>query len=1064
MDDSGIGDDDGAAQGPVTLPGRFTGAVDTLRRRSSSKNKAAIGLSGSTDSNTSAADNIAVKRAQLSPSSTPTSTTRRLSLIPLKGGDDGAVSSPRGSLTSSRSPGPMPNSIASSASATVGIESPPPQMKRLSFLNAAPLDSTTDSTDDGSDYSESEDESIDTDEDDLGEPELELMIESNSLSGVEGVPGGAAQSTFAEGRRRSKWATESDWPHEMRRPSLVSGMTTAADLRRPSILGSSGGSGQSSAIPSAGVSSPSHAAATPLSSTVSSSASFASGSSNTPYPLLGGMSGPTRNSLTSAPERRPSISTSGIPPGLAIGTREAPPTSSSPPQSPVQSQPSPLSHAATRRGSMFGSSSGSPSPVSADGATRRSSVLSDSRRPSMLQSPSGTVPSTPPDSRRESGAPHVDNGFSRDDGIQSTAQGSSKRPSVAGTTIHESPEDGSGDVESSEAFSSFTTDPTKGSVSGSVGAAVSSLKRGIHNLRRRSSLLGSPTHPTSPQVQSSTSSSLAAPQASSGVRARSPTPPNPPPPMVLITSDSSRVPLNHVGLPASLGVEPVPAGHAMYSSTGLPPDNVWPEPRDTSSISASVKTSTTNGGSTAGAASIAQSGTDYPPPPIVGTKGRSTNSLSSGRSSISVPPPAAAAHSLHRSSVSAVSPLRFTPTVERNLETVRARFRAAITALKDKSPQVGDVQQADGDVVRSRPVLALFYQMCNRATVVPGARRGKGRAGIGGGSAGGSHSRSQSAASMGTISTGSSGDDLDDPDAEMTRQLEDPKITSAALMDVMEKLLGVIVSEGEVQALEAVWGGPGWLSIRETVVGFGGGLNQRRLDVVRDAYEVLLERSKANTGTVMLKEAKSHFNPLEHPRVRSGEMTSDDALAEFVDFFTVEEDVRHGGVIRAFSSGESGGKKMGDLTAIGGSNASSDYGGRVLIVARKGAIELIEWEYYWGDSDEYFCRLLFGIWVEVKLEAKTRARESWSNPSSGIGPTSVPVPVTPSLLATAALKGSKEELKGLGVKNKSATASRMTLAKEGGKGGTEGTGVGDDKDKNATVSRLALLERMFSVE
>ncbi|KXS18741.1 hypothetical protein M427DRAFT_198621 [Gonapodya prolifera JEL478] len=207
-----------------------------------------------------------------------------------------------------------------------------------------------------------------------------------------------------------------------------------------------------------------------------------------------------------------------------------------------------------------------------------------------------------------------------------------------------------------------------------------------------------------------------------------------------------------------------------------------------------------------------------------------------------------------------------------------------------------------------------------------------------------------------------------------------------------------------------------------------------------------------------VSEARSHFNPLEHPRVRTGELAAEGPLAEFVDFFATEEDVMRGGLVRSVRSAlergsmttgsQRAGTAANDLAALASTSGSAvrtevkepEGDGKVLYVATRGTIELIEWEYYWGihsaqiDSDEYFERLLFGVWKEINLEAKTRARDAWAAEVPNMSRPSTPV----SALASAGTRGSRDEVKrsidgaiaGAAARSHSRAGSKMLLAEE----------------------------------
>lgn len=121
-------------------------------------------------------------------------------------------------------------------------------------------------------------------------------------------------------------------------------------------------------------------------------------------------------------------------------------------------------------------------------------------------------------------------------------------------------------------------------------------------------------------------------------------------------------------------------------------------------------------------------------------------------------------------------------------------------------------------------------------------------------------------------------------------------------------------------------------TVENFMLAIKGGLASSRLDIVRDAYRLIL--TKSGNPKQFLRTAKTLYNPLAHPRVRSGESSTDRILQEFLAYWT-------SGTVKTLD----------------------------------GTVELIEWEYYYAgisqtiERDDSFEKLMLECWPGLLRES-----------------------------------------------------------------------------------------------
>ena len=84
--------------------------------------------------------------------------------------------------------------------------------------------------------------------------------------------------------------------------------------------------------------------------------------------------------------------------------------------------------------------------------------------------------------------------------------------------------------------------------------------------------------------------------------------------------------------------------------------------------------------------------------------------------------------------------------------------------------------------------------------------------------------------------------------------------------------------------------GNGQLSYNEFMVVVRGEISSERLRLVRQAFMVL---DRTGTGTIDIEDVQQAYDPGNHPDVKTGEMSPDEALASFLDAFDSEDHDGH---------------------------------------------------------------------------------------------------------------------------------------------------------------------------
>jgi len=124
------------------------------------------------------------------------------------------------------------------------------------------------------------------------------------------------------------------------------------------------------------------------------------------------------------------------------------------------------------------------------------------------------------------------------------------------------------------------------------------------------------------------------------------------------------------------------------------------------------------------------------------------------------------------------------------------------------------------------------------------------------------------------------------------------------------------------------------VGIHRLILRIGGGLNIKRLELVRNTFKMLINNEITTPGNafILLKDAKAKFSPNEHPRVKSGEITPEQVLYRFLYFFESDRP--------------------------------------------DGVIELIEWEYYYAtisaeiSQDSFFEKQMVQCWPGLQAYYK----------------------------------------------------------------------------------------------
>ena len=80
--------------------------------------------------------------------------------------------------------------------------------------------------------------------------------------------------------------------------------------------------------------------------------------------------------------------------------------------------------------------------------------------------------------------------------------------------------------------------------------------------------------------------------------------------------------------------------------------------------------------------------------------------------------------------------------------------------------------------------------------------------------------------------------------------------------------------------------GNGQLSYSEFMVAVRGEIPSTRLRLVRQAFQVL---DRTGTGTIDIEDVQQAYDPANHPDVKSGSMSPDEALASFLDAFDSDD-------------------------------------------------------------------------------------------------------------------------------------------------------------------------------
>lgn len=80
----------------------------------------------------------------------------------------------------------------------------------------------------------------------------------------------------------------------------------------------------------------------------------------------------------------------------------------------------------------------------------------------------------------------------------------------------------------------------------------------------------------------------------------------------------------------------------------------------------------------------------------------------------------------------------------------------------------------------------------------------------------------------------------------------------------------------------------GSIDFEEFLQGLRDPMNKRRLDLVAQAFAVI---DANGDGIVDVEEVVRCYDASEHPKVKSGEMTTNDVLMEFLETFEVGETV-----------------------------------------------------------------------------------------------------------------------------------------------------------------------------